>query len=141
MSKDTAKLGRATEIRAHLWLLQQGYEVFNNIFPTGPVDAIAMDRKTGNIIKIEIRTASERKDGTWYCGDLTQEQVTLRVQLLVYLPSTQQFILYPIGIMKAGKFADSTPSERAKVGNAKRRITMLAETENALRQLKKESES
>lgn len=56
--KNTGKLGRYCEMVATLWLLRQGYEVFDNVSPNGPIDLIAVHPSTGEVIKIDVKKLS-----------------------------------------------------------------------------------
>jgi hypothetical protein len=48
--------GAHSELRACLWLLDQGYEVFRNISPCGHADLIAW--RGDEILKIDVKTVS-----------------------------------------------------------------------------------
>lgn len=55
--------GTLSEIKACVWLIENGYEVFRNISQYGPIDLIAI--KDGEIIKIDVTTANlyKKADG------------------------------------------------------------------------------
>jgi hypothetical protein len=61
----TSKIGKISELKAQIWLLNQGYEVFANIKPTGPADIIAWDKQTDKFIKIDVKTVRiyQKKNG------------------------------------------------------------------------------
>jgi hypothetical protein len=47
--------GRVAEFKAVQWLWSQGYDVFPNASPQGPIDLIAVDRRTGKAIYIDVK--------------------------------------------------------------------------------------
>jgi hypothetical protein len=59
-------LGSVNELKAMIWLINQGYEVFYNIEPTGKADIIAWNSKTDETIKIDVKTVRiyMRADGS-----------------------------------------------------------------------------
>jgi Holliday junction resolvase-like predicted endonuclease len=65
-AKNSARKGRVRELAAALWLLDQGYEVFDNMIPNGPIDLVAL--KDGAALFIDVKTASRspRVDGSFY---------------------------------------------------------------------------
>ena len=60
------RTGDITEHRAVVWLLEQGYEVFRNECCTGPIDMIAFNIETQEVLKIDVKTCNSyiKKDGT-----------------------------------------------------------------------------
>jgi hypothetical protein len=62
----TGRIGAISELKAQTWLMEQGYEVFKNIKPSGPADLIAWDIKTDTLLKIDVKTVRVyiKKDGT-----------------------------------------------------------------------------
>lgn len=62
----TAYIGKVSELKAQIWLLKQGYEVFSNVKPSGPADMIAWDSKTDKLLKIDVKTVRiyTKKDGS-----------------------------------------------------------------------------
>lgn len=58
---DKAHIGARSELIACSWLMAQGYAVFRNVSPTGPVDIIALS-PSGRIIKIDVKTATAEED-------------------------------------------------------------------------------
>ena len=60
------RTGDITEHRAVVWLLEQGYEVFRNECCTGPIDMIAFNIETQEVLKIDVKTRDNHitKDGT-----------------------------------------------------------------------------
>ena len=61
----TAYIGKISELQAQIWLLNQGFEVFSNVKPSGPADIIAWDKKTDKFLKIDVKTVRiyKKKDG------------------------------------------------------------------------------
>lgn len=55
--------GALSELRACVWLLEQGYEVFRNVSDCGPIDLMAV--KGTEAIRIDVKTcwAYKRRDG------------------------------------------------------------------------------
>ena len=79
------KVGDLLELKAVCWLLEQGYEVFRNDCSTGPIDIIALNLETNEILKIDVKT-------THLCADqkriripeLKELQVKLGVKILTF---------------------------------------------------------
>jgi hypothetical protein len=55
-----------SELKAQIWLTEQGYEVFTNIKPSGPADLLAWDVAKNHVLKIDVKTVKvyKKKDGT-----------------------------------------------------------------------------
>ena len=85
---DTNRTGDVTEHKAVVWLLEQGYEVFRNECCSGPIDIIALNIETQEILKIDVKTGSIyiREDGTRRVNHskLKELQIKLDVKLLSY---------------------------------------------------------
>lgn len=60
------EIGAINEMRAAIWLMEQGYHVFSNVMGSGPADLIAWCPKTDKTLKIDVKTARryQKKDGT-----------------------------------------------------------------------------
>ena len=58
--------GDISEHKAVVWLLKQGYEVFRNECCSGPIDIIAFNIETQEVLKIDVKTCNSyiKKDGT-----------------------------------------------------------------------------
>lgn len=56
---NTNVLGAFLEIRAQAWLLEQGYEVFNNVRQHGPIDLVAV--KNGETLFIDVKGVMRTK--------------------------------------------------------------------------------
>ena len=91
---NTARVGDLLEIQAVAWLIDQGYEVFRNDCCTGPVDIIALDVETNEVLKIDVKN-------TGVCSDqkrlllpkLTDLQVQLGVKVLTLNKMTNEWVL------------------------------------------------
>ena len=91
---NTARVGDLLEIQAVAWLIDQDYEVFRNDCCTGPVDIIALDVETNEVLKIDVKT-------TGVCSDqkhllipkLTDLQVQLGVKVLTINKMTNEWVL------------------------------------------------
>lgn len=76
--------GTLSELKGCVWLLEQGYDVFRNISPSGKVDIIAI--KFGNpyeMMLIDVKSALKKSDGYYMCAELTDEQKKRGVKRLV----------------------------------------------------------
>jgi hypothetical protein len=78
--------GALHETLACAWFMSQGYEVFRNVSPHGPVDMIAM--RGNEIIKVDVKTASisrKSKEGEIFYTStkLSQAQIDLGVRILL----------------------------------------------------------
>jgi hypothetical protein len=49
--------GAIAEMKASMWLMERGYEVFRNVTPDGPVDLVALDMESGQSILIDVKMA------------------------------------------------------------------------------------
>jgi len=82
------RIGDISEHKAVVWLLEQGYEVFRNECCSGPIDIIALNIETQEILKIDVKTGSIyiREDGTRRVNHskLKELQIKLDVKLLSY---------------------------------------------------------
>ena len=78
--------GDISEHKAVVWLLEQGYEVFRNECCSGPIDIIAYNMETQEILKIDVKTCSSRirRDGTEVTDlpYIKQKQRELGIRLL-----------------------------------------------------------
>lgn len=74
-------VGAISEQLACVWLSQRGFEVFRNVSAHGPVDIIALDPRTGDTLKFDVKTRRSTQG-----SKLTSEQQRLGVQLLYVEP-------------------------------------------------------
>jgi Holliday junction resolvase-like predicted endonuclease len=78
--------GAMSELKATIWLMEQGYEVFRNVSPHGGVDIIARHPTSGEMLLIDVKTASygerTRSDGSivrhWYCRAQPQDNCGIK---------------------------------------------------------------
>jgi Holliday junction resolvase-like predicted endonuclease len=81
-----SRSGDISEHKAVVWLLEQGYEVFRNECCTGPIDIIAYNVETQEILKIDVKTCVSRikQDGTEITDlpYIKQKQRELGIKLL-----------------------------------------------------------
>jgi ABC-type thiamine transport system substrate-binding protein len=78
------KKGMQSEQIAILYLIEQGFFVFKNLYGLGPADLIAIDEK-GRVEVYDVKSESYRK--TWKPGtrihrQLTQEQKRLKMKFI-----------------------------------------------------------
>jgi Holliday junction resolvase-like predicted endonuclease len=55
---NSSQKGAVSELKAAAWLIDQGYEVFRNLVPTGPADLVAFHPETGEFIAVDVKTLS-----------------------------------------------------------------------------------
>jgi len=90
----TSKVGDLLELKAVCWLLEQGYEVFRNDCCTGPIDIIALNKETNEILKIDVKTTFLNTNGTRVnLPKLNQLQVKLGVKILTLNKKTNDWML------------------------------------------------
>jgi len=92
---DSNRKGDLAEYYAVTWLWDGGYEVYMNAGSTGPVDMIAHDLETNEIILIDVKTLNARKGDLDKVSDLggsgrTDLQKKLNVRLLGFNPHTRK---------------------------------------------------
>ena len=89
------RTGDITEHRAVVWLLEQGYEVFRNECCTGPIDMIAFNIETQEVLKIDVKTCNSyiKKDGTItrYLPKIKQKHRELGIILLAVHKVNNEF--------------------------------------------------
>ena len=84
MGRDKQKIGDISEHKAAIMFMKEGYWVFRNVSPKGPIDMVLVHEKTGDVRKIDVKTNSYRqswKPGTRICRQRTKEQIKLGVEL------------------------------------------------------------
>ena len=64
------------------WLLKNGYWVFKNLAPQGPIDCIAVNKNTGESVLVDIKVLSRHKNGYIRSKALTELQKKIKVRLL-----------------------------------------------------------
>jgi len=91
---NSARVGDLLEIQAVAWLIDQDYEVFRNDCCTGPVDVIALDVKTNEVLKIDVKTTGVCLDQKrLLIPKLTDLQVQLGVKVLTLNKMTNEWVL------------------------------------------------
>ena len=101
----TSSIGTISELKAQIWLLNQGFEVFSNVKPSGPADIIAWDTKTDKFLKIDVKTVRiyQRKDGSksyTFSGlgntdsDLGQSKMIDGISYLGYCEEEDRFLWF-----------------------------------------------
>ena len=84
MGRDKQKIRDISEHKAAIKFMKEGYWVFRNVSPKGPIDMVLVHEKTGEVRKIDVKTNSYRKSwkpGTRICRQRTKEQIKLGVEL------------------------------------------------------------
>lgn len=63
---NASNIGRVNELHAQVWLLEQGYQVFQNVSPVGPADLVVWDYETNTFMAIDVKTVTPylKEDGT-----------------------------------------------------------------------------
>ena len=90
----TSRVGDLLEIQAVAWLIEQGYEVIRNDCCTGPVDIIALDVKTNEVLKIDVKTTTVCSDQkSLSIPKLKDVQVQLGVKVLTLNKMTNEWVL------------------------------------------------
>lgn len=93
----TNELGAINEMKAVIWLIEQGYQVFTNIKGTGPADMVAWEPQTNKTIVIDVKTMRlyQKKDGTLQynssIGDENDKRRKPFVSYLGYCPEDNTF--------------------------------------------------
>ncbi len=86
MGRDKQKVGDVNELKATIKFLKEGYWVFRNVSPKGPIDMVIVNEETGEVRLIDVKTNSYREayKKTKRRKKLTEEQEKLGVEF-VYL--------------------------------------------------------
>lgn len=74
-------MGAHSELRATMWLLEQGYHVLRNVSQHGPVDIVAI--KDGAVTLFDVKT---RHSDNGITVRLTEEQINMGVKGLKVFP-------------------------------------------------------
>ena len=83
VSDNKQRTGDISEHIAVVKFLKQGYHVFKNVSPKGPIDMVLVHQETGEVRKIDVKTTSYRqswKPGTRIHRQRSKEQVRLGVE-------------------------------------------------------------
>lgn len=84
MNIDKKHKGTLAELVVSSWLLEQGYEVFRNVSPHGPIDIIARHPITGLLDLIDVKT----KNATCTDNFLRKINRTPGVRIVSYQPES-----------------------------------------------------
>lgn len=74
--------GTSSELRATVWLFEQGFEVFKNVAATGPADLVIRNKETGELRAVDVKTVTIyiKKDGSksynWSVSGSKKENVS-----------------------------------------------------------------
>ena len=77
--------GQHSEFVAAAWLIKQNYLVYNKPQDNDPMDLVAVERVTGDVLKIDVKSVSFRKTwkpGTRICRVPSEYQKQLGVIIL-----------------------------------------------------------
>lgn len=83
--------GSHNELVAAVWLLKQGYEVFQNLSTHGAVDLIAM--KGGKLTLFDVKKTSRKIDGGPMEMKLKAPQIAMGVKVLCVFEDDECFII------------------------------------------------
>lgn len=63
---NAGNIGRVNELKAQIWLTEQGYQVFQNVSPVGPADLVIWNYETNTFTAIDVKTVTVylKEDGT-----------------------------------------------------------------------------
>lgn len=92
---ETNTTGFISELKAKLWLIDQGYDVFENIKPVGPIDLIAFDPETEEVILIDVKTirTTLKADGS-KAYNVPKTKKVNSVKYLGFNPDENEFIWF-----------------------------------------------
>lgn len=83
-------VGAIGELKASVWLLEQGYEVYRAVSPHSSSDLVVV--KDGEMFAVEVRTAHRHKDGKSFSVDKKiSRHATTHVRLLAYVVEWDEF--------------------------------------------------
>ncbi len=74
--------GYLGEQLAMAWLLKNGYWVFKNLAPQGPVDCVAINQTTNETILIDVKVLSHHRGGQTRSKILNDKQKQMGVRIL-----------------------------------------------------------
>jgi len=74
--------GYLGEQLAMAWLLKNGYWVFKNLAPQGPVDCVAINQKTLQVVLVDVKVLSKHKGGHTRSKILNDKQKQMGVKIL-----------------------------------------------------------
>ena len=74
--------GHLGELLGMAWLMKKGYWVFKNQAHQGPIDCVAVDKKTGEILLLDFKCVSRYKTGGLRSRTVSTQARKLGVRLL-----------------------------------------------------------
>ena len=74
--------GYLGEQLAMAWLLKNGYWVFKNLAPQGPVDCVAINQETLQVLLVDVKVLSKHKGGHTRSKILNDKQKQMGVRIL-----------------------------------------------------------
>lgn len=77
--------GSLGEYKAAIWLMEHGVYVYKNLVDNGPADLIALDKKTGKTVLIDVKNQSvvfTKADGTQTVSFATKDKRREGIHLL-----------------------------------------------------------
>ena len=74
--------GYLGEQLAMAWLLKNGYWVFKNLAPQGPVDCVAINQETLQVVLVDVKVLSKHKGGHTRSKILNDKQKQMGVKIL-----------------------------------------------------------
>ena len=83
------KKGQNSEFNACSWLVNNNYLVYLKTQDNDPIDIVAVERNTGDVLKIDVKSVSFRKTwrpGTRICRITSKYQKQLGVIILYVYP-------------------------------------------------------
>jgi Holliday junction resolvase-like predicted endonuclease len=72
--------GMTAEFQAAQWLIGKGYNIYWRTRDCDPIDFVAVNTNNGEVLKVDVKTASIRK--TWKPGTLIARKETKYQQIL-----------------------------------------------------------
>lgn len=72
--------GMSAEFQAAQWLISKGYNIYWRTRDCDPIDFVAVNTSNGEVLKIDVKTASIRK--TWKPGTMISRKVSKYQKIL-----------------------------------------------------------
>jgi Holliday junction resolvase-like predicted endonuclease len=90
---NSSRQGNSAELKAVLWLWEQGFEVFRNSCSTGPADLVVWDKKTPEspLRLVDVKNATIRRTISGEELFAAPKPRDERVELLLWVAATRQF--------------------------------------------------
>ena len=74
--------GHFAEQLGMAWLMKNGYWVFKNLAPQGPIDCVAVHKSTNDVVLVDIKTVSYHGNGYVRARNISNLQIQLQVKIL-----------------------------------------------------------